>query len=349
MSPFSLASLSKAFAVLGLSVLAVLTAAAAPTASFDMSTHNPSAGYLVQFTDTSSGSPTLWAWDFGDGTTSTEQNPSHAFAAAGAFTVHLVASNPSGSSTATLAVTVTPNTVLRLNPAHTFDLTLAAHDPRTGNSGDGTVIGQNDVYGYFSIPAVSGNAGNPEVIVKMVDATAIGQNYWVFYGCMTDLEYTLSVKENATGVVKTYSKDAGKPCGQFDTSGFLPTPTPTTGPPVTATPTPTPTPSGPQAVTLKAKQFQWDWNAGGSSITLHVGTTYTIQISDTDRPGTNSHGFSGIPALGMAGAILSPGGSGVTRTFTPQANQVGFYAFSCSQTGCGTGHDGMLGILEVAN
>jgi hypothetical protein len=239
--------------------------------------------------------------------------------------------------------------VLRLNPAHTFDLTLAAHDPRTGNSGDGTVIGQNDVYGYFSIPAVSGNAGNPEVIVKMVDATAIGANYWVFYGCMTDLEYTLSVKENATGVVKTYSKDAGKPCGQFDTSGFLPTPTPTTGPPVTATPTPTPTPSGPQAVTLKAKQFQWDWNAGGSSITLHVGTTYTIQISDTDPRGTNSHGFSGIPALGMAGAILSPGGSGVTRTFTPQANQVGFYAFSCSETGCGTGHNGMLGILEVAN
>ena len=69
--------------------------------------------------------------------------------------------------------------------------------------GAGTVIGQNDVYGYFSIPDVSGNAGNPEVIVKMVDATAIGQNYWVFYGCMTDLEYTLDVKEIATGVVKT--------------------------------------------------------------------------------------------------------------------------------------------------
>jgi hypothetical protein len=241
-------------------------------------------------------------------------------------------------------MTVTPNTVLRLNPAHTFDLTLTAHDPRTGNTGSGTVIGQNDVYGYFSIPAVSGNAGNPEVIVKMVDATGIGQNYWVFYGCMTDLEYTLAVKENATGVVKTYSKDAGKPCGQFDTSGFLPTPTPTQGPAVT----PTPTPGGSQAITLKAKQFDWTWSTGGSSVVLHVGTTYTIQISDTDRAGSNSHGFSGIPGLGLSGSVLSPGGAGVTRTLTPTTAQIGFYAFSCSESTCGDGHDGMLGIVQIA-
>ena len=64
----------------------------------------------------------------------------------------------------------------------------------------------------------------------MVDASGIGQNYWVFYGTMTDLEFTLSVQEISTGIVKTYSKDLtgnpSKASGQFDTSGFAPTPTP---------------------------------------------------------------------------------------------------------------------------
>ena len=343
MSPF--ASFFKAIAVLSLSILAGVRALSAPTASFGVSTHNPAVNSIVQFSDTSAGGPNLWTWDFGDGTVSTEQNPTHAYTATGTFTVHLTVSNPSGPSSTSLVLTVTPDTVLRLNPLHTFDLTLAARDARTGNTGSGKVIGQNDVYGYFSIPAVSGNAGNPEVIVKMVDATGIGQNYWVFYGCMTDLEYTLSVKENATGVVKTYTKDAGKPCGQFDTSGFLPTPTPTPGPPASPTPTPN---AGPVAVTLTAKQFQWDFNAGGSSIVLHVGTTYQITIKDIDRAGSNSHGFSGIPALGLSGVVLSPQGAGVVRTFTPTTAQIGFHAFSCSESSCGDGHNGMLGTIQVA-
>jgi hypothetical protein len=134
--------------------------------------------------------------------------------------VRLTATNASGSASATVDLTVTPETILRLNAAHSFDLTLSARDPRTGNTGVGKVIGQNDVYGYFSLPTLSGNAGNPEIIVKMVDATGIGQNYWVFYGSMTDLQFTLDVKENATGVVKHYVQDPANPSGQFDTTGF---------------------------------------------------------------------------------------------------------------------------------
>jgi PKD repeat protein len=61
----------------------------------------------VQFTDTSTGSPTSWAWDFGDGTTSTDRNPQHTFAA-GTHTVTLRATNGAGQSPAVSAtITVT--------------------------------------------------------------------------------------------------------------------------------------------------------------------------------------------------------------------------------------------------
>jgi PKD repeat protein len=47
----------------------------------------------VQFTDTSLGIPTSWAWEFGDGATSTEQDPLHVYETPGVYTVSLTASN----------------------------------------------------------------------------------------------------------------------------------------------------------------------------------------------------------------------------------------------------------------
>jgi PKD repeat protein len=54
--------------------------------------------YDVQFTDTSTNSPTSWDWDFGDGSAhGTEQNPLHVYATAGPYTVVLTATNAGGS------------------------------------------------------------------------------------------------------------------------------------------------------------------------------------------------------------------------------------------------------------
>jgi PKD repeat protein len=53
----------------------------------------------VQFTDQSEGVVSSWLWDFGDGTTSSEQNPSHAYAEQGVYSVTLTVSNEHGSST----------------------------------------------------------------------------------------------------------------------------------------------------------------------------------------------------------------------------------------------------------
>ncbi len=56
-------------------------------------------GMTVQFTDTSSNTPTSWSWTFANGTpsTSTQQNPQVQFNSAGSFDVSLTATNTDGS------------------------------------------------------------------------------------------------------------------------------------------------------------------------------------------------------------------------------------------------------------
>ena len=53
---------------------------------------------LVAFKDLSVGKITSWKWDFGDGATSTEQNPIHAYEKPGNYVVVLDVSGPAGSS-----------------------------------------------------------------------------------------------------------------------------------------------------------------------------------------------------------------------------------------------------------
>ncbi len=50
----------------------------------------------VQFSDLSKNDPTDWLWDFGDGSASIEQNPSHTYLTEGVFTVTLTVSNEFG-------------------------------------------------------------------------------------------------------------------------------------------------------------------------------------------------------------------------------------------------------------
>jgi predicted outer membrane repeat protein len=55
----------------------------------------------VNFKDQSAGSITSWEWDFGDGLTSTTQNPSHTYTDPGTYTVALTVTGPGGSDTET--------------------------------------------------------------------------------------------------------------------------------------------------------------------------------------------------------------------------------------------------------
>jgi PKD repeat protein len=81
----------------------------APVASFTATPANVFVTQSVAFTDTSSGNITNWVWNFGDGNSVTNSSGSttHAYAAAGAYTVSLTANGPSGSSTINVVGSVT--------------------------------------------------------------------------------------------------------------------------------------------------------------------------------------------------------------------------------------------------
>ena len=81
--------------------LAAIPVAIGP-AAFTLAPAAPAAGVPVQFTDATEGTPPSWLWTFGDGATSTEQNPAHTFAAPGHYPVTLTA----GGNTASQTVTV---------------------------------------------------------------------------------------------------------------------------------------------------------------------------------------------------------------------------------------------------
>ena len=71
----------------------------APVADFKADRQIGKAPFIVEFTDLSSNSPTAWAWSFGDGTTSSEQNPRHIYLREGSYDVSLTATNQYGSNT----------------------------------------------------------------------------------------------------------------------------------------------------------------------------------------------------------------------------------------------------------
>jgi PKD repeat protein len=70
----------------------------APTAAFEASAY-VTCDPEVSFEDQSTDIPTDWAWDFGDGGTSTQPNPTHIFTSEGTFNVELTVSNQFGTST----------------------------------------------------------------------------------------------------------------------------------------------------------------------------------------------------------------------------------------------------------
>jgi PKD repeat protein len=140
----------------------------------------------VTFTDTSSGSPTSWKWDFGDGSKSTEQNPVHLYSVAGNYNVTLEATGAGGTSTRTKFVTLSTGTPV----AAAFDYEVDPNNPMnvqffdrsTGNPtswswefGDGsTSSARNPMHTYpagstYTVKLVASNAYSSGTVSRFVN------------------------------------------------------------------------------------------------------------------------------------------------------------------------------------
>ena len=95
---------------------------APPDASFSITPMLPTTADEVAFTDTSTdpgGSIVAWQWDFGDGSTSSQEAPTHRYADNGTYTVGLTVVDDDGANSTTYATLVVEN----LSPNASFTVT----------------------------------------------------------------------------------------------------------------------------------------------------------------------------------------------------------------------------------
>lgn len=92
-----------------------------PFAGFIANDTSAIVGQSISFTDQSTNSPSSWSWNFGDGATSSLQNPTHSYSSTGTYTVSLTVTNAYGSDTETktgyIVVTASGNSTYYLSPS----------------------------------------------------------------------------------------------------------------------------------------------------------------------------------------------------------------------------------------
>jgi len=215
---------------------------APPSAAFSCTPLSGVAPLTVTCTDASSGVPTVWSWSFGDGGTSTAQNPSHAYQAAGSYTVALTAGNSSGSDRQTKSnyVTVTtasgPVTINALNlsldgsgyeqegtPANRIDLAASARSGTVQTAFTGAT-------GNYDVDVrVYSDYGN-DTLTLVVDGVAVGTYTYPVVGTPASykaawFDFKLqNVALNQGSVLQFQGKGGGSSHGRAAFSGATFTP-----------------------------------------------------------------------------------------------------------------------------
>jgi hypothetical protein len=59
-----------------------------------------------------------------------------------------------------------------------------------------------------------------ELVIKALDGRAVDGKFWIFYGALSDVHYTITVTDTQTGAVKTYTNPSGQLASVADTSAF---------------------------------------------------------------------------------------------------------------------------------
>lgn len=171
-------------------------------------------GRPVAFSDQSAGEPDSWRWDFGDGNTSTQQNPTHTFDRAGIFEVRLTVGRDGETSEKTLKLRIYPSAGgpcaendagLCLGESARFKVETLwrAEDGGTGSGGrvdSGSL--DSGLFQFFG-------ADNWELLVKVIDGCGFNDHFWVFAAAGTTVEYALRVTDTFTGSTREYLNPPG--------------------------------------------------------------------------------------------------------------------------------------------
>jgi hypothetical protein len=85
-----------------------------------------------------------------------------------------------------------------------------------GTTGDGTAIRMTDDTSYFWFfdPA------NVELVVKVLDGRSLNNHFWVFYGALSNTQYTITVLDTMTGQTRQYTNPSGQFASVGDTAAF---------------------------------------------------------------------------------------------------------------------------------
>jgi hypothetical protein len=228
---------------------------------------------------------------------------------------------------------------LCLNSAR-FQVRVNWSAPSQGQSGTGTAIPLTDDTGYFWFF----NNANIELVVKVLDGRTINGHFWVFYGALSNVQYTITVTDMLTGESKQYTNANGNLASVADSQAFPPSgsqATPTNPPNSTPTPFPTPVPTA----TPLALNLSGSWSGTISSpssplcdanisvVLVQVGTNIS---GNFNLPGNSSGSFQGTlsgnqlnGALNTVTADGSCAGSGAAYG-TASSNSITVYAPSIS-------------------
>jgi PKD repeat protein len=173
------------------------------TASFTYNPSAPAVGKTVQFSDASTGTPTSWQWNFGDGVTSTVKDPSHTYGAGGSYSVTLAVQNASYQDSLSKTITVTNANVITAASPALSDVQAAIG---AANPGD-TVM----------VPAGSATWNSNLVITKGIRLIGAGSSNTIITGNYSNSGYT-----DTSGYLLSYAPDATNRANNtpFRLSGF---------------------------------------------------------------------------------------------------------------------------------
>jgi hypothetical protein len=108
-----------------------------------------------------------------------------------------------------------------LCPQNRFRVTVDFVDPRTGFTGQGRAVSLTSDTGVFWFF----DPNNLELMVKVLDGGGVNGHFWVFYGALSDVEYTIKVTDTATGATRTYHNAAHHLASGADVTAFTAGPT----------------------------------------------------------------------------------------------------------------------------